>query len=97
MTIIDAEYQFDRQKLTFYFQSTSRIDFRELTADLYSFYKNRIWLHQVDLSSLPAHDPGLEVARATGFHSCPKPAKGKVEEEELDVEQVKQVAELENK
>jgi hypothetical protein len=47
MTVIDAEYQFDRHKLTFFFEAERRIDFRELVRDLFAIYKTRIWLQQV--------------------------------------------------
>jgi len=67
MTVLDAEYQFDRHKLTFYFEADRRIDFRELVSELFSHYKTRIWMQQVDTSTLTIHDPGLELAKATGF------------------------------
>nr|CCA22474.1 predicted protein putative [Albugo laibachii Nc14] len=47
MNVIDAEYQFDRHKLTFFFEAERRIDFRELVRDLFAIYKTRIWLQQV--------------------------------------------------
>lgn len=48
MRIIDAEYQFDRHKLTFFFESDCRVDFRELVRDLFSIYKTRIWMEQLN-------------------------------------------------
>jgi hypothetical protein len=48
MSVVDAEYQFDRNKLTFFFQAEGRIDFRELVRDLFSMYKTRIWMEQID-------------------------------------------------
>ena len=48
MSVVDAEYQFDRNKLTFFFQAEGRIDFRELVRDLFSIYKTRIWMEQID-------------------------------------------------
>ena len=50
MTVVDAEYQFDRHKLTFFFEAEGRIDFRELVRDLFSMYKTRIWMQQLDKS-----------------------------------------------
>ena len=50
MTVVDAEYQFDRHKLTFFFEAEGRIDFRELVRDLFSVYKTRIWMQQLDKS-----------------------------------------------
>ncbi|OQR91485.1 hypothetical protein THRCLA_08976 [Thraustotheca clavata] len=47
MQVIDAEFQFDRHKLTFFFEADRRIDFRELVRDLFGLYKTRIWLQQV--------------------------------------------------
>lgn len=48
MQVIDAEYQWDRRKLTFYFMAEHRIDFRELVRDLFKLYKTRIWMCSVD-------------------------------------------------
>lgn len=48
MIVIDAEYQFDRKKLTIYFAATKRIDFRQLVRDLYGIHHTRIWLQQVE-------------------------------------------------
>lgn len=48
MTVVDAEYQFDRHKLVFFFEAEGRIDFRELVRDLFSMYKTRIWMQQLD-------------------------------------------------
>ena len=47
MVLVGAEYQYDRHKLTFYFEADRRIDFRELVRDLFSVYKTRIWLQQL--------------------------------------------------
>jgi cell fate regulator YaaT (PSP1 superfamily) len=37
MEVIDAEYQWDRRKLTFYFIAEKRIDFRELVRELFRY------------------------------------------------------------
>jgi hypothetical protein len=57
MTVVDAEYQFDRNKLTFFFQAEGRIDFRELVRDLFSMYKTRIWMQQLDKNGT-SNEPG---------------------------------------
>lgn len=44
MEVVDAEYQWDRRKLTFYFEAEHRIDFRELVRELFKIYKTRIWM-----------------------------------------------------
>jgi hypothetical protein len=48
MNVLDAEYQFDRHKLTFFFEASCRVDFRELVRDLFGIYKTRIWMQQID-------------------------------------------------
>ncbi|KAK9460997.1 PSP1 C-terminal conserved region-domain-containing protein [Lipomyces oligophaga] len=44
MNLRDAEYQWDRRKLTFFYTATRRIDFRDLVRDLFKVYKTRIWM-----------------------------------------------------
>lgn len=67
MRILDAEYQFDRHKLTFFFEADQRIDFRDLVSELFSQYKTRIWMQQVDTTNISLQDAGTELAKATGF------------------------------
>ncbi|KAJ3416523.1 hypothetical protein HDV05_001260 [Chytridiales sp. JEL 0842] len=52
MEVVDAEFQWDRRKLTFYFVADHRIDFRELVRDLFKLYKTRIWMCAVDPAKL---------------------------------------------
>ena len=47
MKIVDSEYNFDRSKITFYFTSENRVDFRNLVKDLALVFKNRIELRQI--------------------------------------------------
>ncbi|DAZ95582.1 TPA: hypothetical protein N0F65_006068 [Lagenidium giganteum] len=54
MRVIDAEFQFDRHKLTFFFYAERRIDFRELVRDLFNIFKTRIWLQQVRRPAAPS-------------------------------------------
>lgn len=44
LSVVDAEYQWDMKKLTFYYLSDLRIDFRDLVKDLFRTYKIRIWM-----------------------------------------------------
>ncbi|KAJ1946523.1 hypothetical protein FBU59_002006 [Linderina macrospora] len=46
MRVVDAEFQFDRRKLTFYFTADRRVDFRELVRELFKHFKTRIWMCQ---------------------------------------------------
>lgn len=47
MKLLDAEYTLDRSKLTIYFSSEGRVDFRELVKELAYVYRTRIELRQV--------------------------------------------------
>lgn len=47
MKLIEAEYKYDGSKLTFYFSSEKRIDFRELVKALASIFKTRIEMRQI--------------------------------------------------
>ncbi|KAK3810371.1 MAG: PSP1 C-terminal conserved region-domain-containing protein, partial [Benniella sp.] len=73
MEVVDAEYQWDRRKLTFYFRAEHRIDFRELVRDLFKIYKTRIWMYAVSPSM------GVATGRETGVqpsppHTMPSPS-----------------------
>jgi hypothetical protein len=48
LVVVDAEYQFDRKKLTFYYDAAERQDFRDLVRDLYKTYRARIWMSKVN-------------------------------------------------
>ena len=47
MKLVDVEYQFDGNKITFYFTSEGRIDFRDLVKDLAGVFRTRIDLRQI--------------------------------------------------
>lgn len=47
MKLIEAEYKYDGSKLTFYFSSEKRIDFRELVKILAGIFKTRIEMRQI--------------------------------------------------
>ena len=47
MKLVGVEYQFDRNKITFYFTSEKRVDFRALVRDLAARYRTRIELRQI--------------------------------------------------
>ena len=50
MMILDAEFQYDRKKLTIYYYSDVRIDFRGFVKELYSLFYARIWMENVKLT-----------------------------------------------
>ena len=47
MKLVDCEYAFDGSKISFFFTSENRVDFRELVKDLASAFHTRIELRQV--------------------------------------------------
>lgn len=47
MVVVDSEFQFDRKKLTFYYDASERVDFRDLIRDLYKVYRARIWMSKI--------------------------------------------------
>jgi cell fate regulator YaaT (PSP1 superfamily) len=47
MKITDAEWQWDRRKLTLYFTAEQRVDFRALVRDLAGLFRTRIELRQI--------------------------------------------------
>eukprot|EP00597_Dinobryon_sp_UTEXLB2267_P007652 CAMPEP_0170082894 /NCGR_PEP_ID=MMETSP0019_2-20121128/18347_1 /TAXON_ID=98059 /ORGANISM="Dinobryon sp., Strain UTEXLB2267" /LENGTH=261 /DNA_ID=CAMNT_0010297951 /DNA_START=227 /DNA_END=1012 /DNA_ORIENTATION=+ len=49
ITILNAVFQFDRNKLTIYYASSCRVDFREFVRELFAIYKSRIWMEKVQL------------------------------------------------
>lgn len=62
MRISDAEWQWDRQRLTIYFTSPKRVDFRALVKELASRYRSRIDLRQIGVRD--------EAARIGGIGRC---------------------------
>ena len=47
MKLVEAEYKYDGTRLTFYFSSDKRIDFRELVKSLAAVFKTRIEMRQI--------------------------------------------------
>ena len=62
MKISDAEWQWDRKKLTIYFTSEKRVDFRNLVRELAGQFKTRIELRQIGVRD--------EAARLSGVGRC---------------------------
>lgn len=65
MKLVDVEYQYDQNKLTFYFTSDKRVDFRELVKDLAAKYRTRIELRQIGVRD--------EARRIGGLGICGEP------------------------
>ncbi|OQD84234.1 hypothetical protein PENANT_c013G10324 [Penicillium antarcticum] len=60
MEILDAEFQMDWKKLTFYYFADSYINFNSLVTDLFKIYKTRIWMSAINPASfVTPPTPGL--------------------------------------
>ena len=64
MKLVDVEYQFDCNKITFYFTAEKRVDFRELVKDLAATFRTRIELRQIGVRD--------EAKRVGGYGICGK-------------------------
>jgi len=62
MKLTDAEWQWDRKKLTFYFTAEKRVDFRTLVRELASMFRTRIELKQIGVRD--------EARRLDGIGRC---------------------------
>jgi len=62
MKLVDVEFQFDRNRVTFYFTAEKRVDFRDLVKDLAAYYKTRIELRQIGVRD--------EAQRLNGIGIC---------------------------
>ncbi|KAJ5893408.1 hypothetical protein N7495_005099 [Penicillium taxi] len=59
MEILDAEFQMDWKKLTFYYFADSYINFNSLVTDLFKIYKTRIWMSAINPASFVTPTAGL--------------------------------------
>jgi cell fate regulator YaaT (PSP1 superfamily) len=64
MKLVDVEYQFDCNKITFFFTAEKRVDFRELVKDLAATFRTRIELRQIGVRD--------EAKRIGGYGICGK-------------------------
>lgn len=64
MKLVDVEYQYDCNKITFYFTAEKRVDFRELVKDLAATFRTRIELRQIGVRD--------EAKRLGGYGICGK-------------------------
>jgi cell fate regulator YaaT (PSP1 superfamily) len=62
MKVADAEWQWDRKKLTFYFTAEKRVDFRNLVRELAAMFRTRIELKQIGVRD--------EAKRLDGIGRC---------------------------
>lgn len=48
MMIVDAEYQFDKRKITLFYEAQQKVDFRDMVRDLFKTFRARIWMESVE-------------------------------------------------
>ncbi|KAK1761391.1 protein PSP1 [Echria macrotheca] len=66
MEILDAEFQMDWKKLTFYYFADSYINFNSLVTDLFKIYKTRIWMSAINPASFASPTLGLQAPSGIG-------------------------------
>lgn len=76
LEILTSEYQFDQKKLTFYYRSNKRLDFRSLIKELFKIYKTRIWLcavvnYEDQIDSIKDINYNLDTLELTNYKSDP--------------------------
>ncbi|KPI90806.1 hypothetical protein ABL78_0039 [Leptomonas seymouri] len=57
MEVVDCEYQYDGTKISFFFDSTEMIDFRQLNKELYRVFNARIWMQNINAAVRNAAPP----------------------------------------
>ncbi|KAL8945241.1 MAG: hypothetical protein Q9211_000251 [Gyalolechia sp. 1 TL-2023] len=60
MEILDAEFQMDWKKLTFYYFADTYINFNPLVTDLFKIYKTRIWMSAINPASFVSTATALQ-------------------------------------
>ncbi|KAI9733568.1 MAG: hypothetical protein M1834_003170 [Cirrosporium novae-zelandiae] len=66
MEILDAEFQMDWKKLTFYYFADTYINFNSLVTDLFKIYKTRIWMSAINPASFASPSAGLQLPTGLG-------------------------------
>ncbi|KAL2159975.1 hypothetical protein VTH06DRAFT_1630 [Thermothelomyces fergusii] len=66
MEILDAEFQMDWKKLTFYYFADTYINFNSLVTDLFKIYKTRIWMSAINPASFASPTLGLQAPSGVG-------------------------------
>lgn len=67
MTVVDCEYQFDRDRLTVFYLCNERVDFRDLLKEVCAALTIRIWMKHIT-SPVLALNVKAAAALATGVY-----------------------------
>ncbi len=89
MTLVEAEWQFDHRKLTFFFVADGRVDFRGLVRDVAAIFNTRI-----DLRQIPARDAAKRLGGmgVCGRELCCTTHLGRYEHITLDHARIQQIS-----
>jgi cell fate regulator YaaT (PSP1 superfamily) len=88
MDLVEAEWQFDHRKLTFYFTADGRVDFRALVRDLAAIFNTRIELRQIPVRDAAKRLGGMGVC---GRELCCSTYLGQYEHITLDHARIQQI------
>ncbi|KAL8710336.1 MAG: hypothetical protein Q9220_005106 [cf. Caloplaca sp. 1 TL-2023] len=67
MEVLDAEFQMDWKKLTFYYFADAYINFNPLVTDLFKIYKTRIWMSAINPASFATPTTPLPLQMPSGL------------------------------
>ena len=81
MNLVDAEWQFDHHRITFFFTAEGRVDFRDLVRDLAAIFRTRIELRQISVRDQARRIGGLGIC---GRELCCSTHLGRYEHITLD-------------
>lgn len=79
MEILDAEFQMDWKKLTFYYFADVYINFNSLVTDLFKIYKTRIWMSAINPASFACSSLSLKAPHFTDSAALNGPVSKKSE------------------
>ncbi len=88
MNLVDAEWQFDHHRITFFFTADGRVDFRELVRDLAAIFHTRIELRQIAVRDVAKRIGGMGVC---GRELCCTTHLGRYEHITLDHAKMQQL------
>ncbi|KAJ4295189.1 hypothetical protein N0V90_007199 [Kalmusia sp. IMI 367209] len=66
MEILDAEFQWDHHKISFFYYAEAYVDFKVLVTDLFKHYKIRIWMSAVNPASV-VNPAGMQIKPPSGI------------------------------
>lgn len=81
--LLGAEFQFDRYRLTLYYEANQRVEFRHFVRDLFEAYKSRVWMERV-------HIPAPTASSSVSTQPQQAPPLGRVHQQQHPHQAVQQ-------